>query len=143
MTILRREPRRYAREAEPKSTGAEMLALPKPRFVPKGERADRSVLAIGIAEPARDKDYLAFVRSELCAVYGTSNHECGGSTEAAHLVVDGKGRKADDYLTAPLCTNHHRIQHDMGIVTFQLTYGVNLWEVSLLLLVRWVRRITK
>lgn len=141
MTFSRRDPRRYDRGADEFRTDAEaLLAHPKPRYVPQGERADRSVLALPISEPARDKDYLAVVRGELCAVYGSYHRECGGVTEAAHLIVDAKGRKADDYLTAPLCSNHHAAQHQMGIASFQMTYGINLWEVAMLILVRWTRR---
>ena len=115
-----------------------MIAIPKPtRTKRRAANADYARLSLAKAVPDRDPDYLSYVRSQTCATWST---ECCGVTEAAHLVVYGKGIKASDYLTVPLCTCCHRLQHQIGIVAFQIERGVNLWEVATRLLIRWVRQ---
>ncbi len=143
MTIGR-EPRRYDRPASeaPEHDLAADLAFPKPRYVPQGERADLTNAPVPRDEADRNSRYLDFVRSEICAVWGEDGCHCGGVTEAAHL-IGGMGRKRSDYLTVPLCSNHHRLgagaQHNLGLTQFQIQYSVNLWEVSTRLLIRWIR----
>jgi hypothetical protein len=137
---LQRRARRYDREAEVRADETAVLALPK-RSV-EGEGIDYSILTHPKAVLDRERGFLDLVRGELCAVNADHHHECGGVTEAAHIEVHGMGIKASDFLTAPLCTIHHRIQHDIGIVQFQIVYGVNLWRVNALLLIRWIRRIS-
>jgi len=142
MTALRRQPRRYEREAHPEVgvvAGAD-LKFPKTKYVPRGQRADLSVLALPKNSPDRNRSYLDFVRGQLCAAFAEDHVNCAGVTEAAHLEVLGKGIKASDYLTVPLCTAHHRLQHSVGLPTFQMNLGVNLWETSTRLLVEWIRR---
>src|SRR4029077_6863608 len=118
-------PHRYSRKITgPFPEEGSGLAFPKPRFIPKEERADLTRLALPKDRPDRDADYLAFVRNETCAAW---SHECAGVTEAAHLYVHGKGIKASDFFTIPLCSEHHRRQHNVGIATFQQNEGVNLW----------------
>jgi hypothetical protein len=138
-----RKPHRYDKSAEPETVwdalGAQ-LAHPKPRFVPQGEPVDKSSLEISLDSQKRDRGFLDLVRSELCAVYGEWASECAGVTEAAHLIVGGKGLKADDYLTVPLCSWHHVAQHNIGLVSFQIQYGINLWEVNSRLQARWQKR---
>jgi hypothetical protein len=126
--------RSYGRKVEVVDDTAN-LAFPK--VAPKGEEIDYSALAIPKAAPVRDRDYLAMIRSELCAAY---SNDCGGVTEAAHLESPHKGIKTDDYLTVPLCSVHHATAHQVGISTFQINEGVNLWRVAMKLLVKWVRR---
>lgn len=143
MALSRRFARRYERPAEVEVAAESGLKFPKPSFVPRAERVrDRSNLALPVEPPDRSRAYLDFVRGEICAVNADAHHECAGVTEAAHLEVHGKGVKASDFLTVPLCTFHHRRSHDVGIVTFQITYRINLWEVATRLLVRWVRRVS-
>lgn len=94
---------------------------------------DYTKLAFPKAPPARDKKHLAYVREQICAIVG---NDCGGVTEAAHLSTTGRGMKAPDYLTVPLCSKHHRDQHSQGIITFQLNHSIDLWEVCARLLAR-------
>jgi hypothetical protein len=117
----------------------ETLAFPKNPVFP-GEGIDYTALAIPKDPPDRERNYLDLVRGELCALSAEYNRECGGVTEAAHLQVLGKGIKASDFLTVPLCSRHHGIQHSLGIATFQLQYGINLWQIATHLLVRWIRQ---
>lgn len=144
MTLLRHKPfDRYshtAAEAEDlKDALRDSLMFPKKKYVPRGSPSDLDALPLPKEHPDRNRPYLNFVRSEICAVNGVANHECAGVTEAAHLEVHGKSVKASDYLTVPLCTFHHLRQHSVGIAEFQITYQVNLWEVAMRILVRWVR----
>jgi hypothetical protein len=139
---LGRKPHRYSRASaanEYDELGS-TLAHPKPRFIPEGEPVDKSTLAVALDSQKRDRGFLELVRSELCSVYGEYASECAGVTESAHLVVAGKGLKADDYLTVPLCTFHHCTQHNLGLASFQMQYGINLWEVNAKLQARWQKR---
>lgn len=120
---------------------ASQLKFPKSKYVPRGENViDMSALTLPKTPPDRNRDYLDFVRGHSCAAWGEDAAGCGGVTEAAHLEVPAKGQKASDYLCVPLCTLHHRRQHQIGIAQFQISIGVNLWEVSTRLLIVWVRR---
>lgn len=114
------------------------MVLPLQKIKPGrgGKRIDYTRLKFPKAVPDRDKAYLKFVRSQVCAAY---SNECEGVTEAAHLGTTGRGMKTSDYLTVPLCTRHHGLSHSVGISTFQANEGVNLWEVAARLLVRWIR----
>jgi len=94
---------------------------------------DYSAFAFPKNPPARDKAHLAYVRLQICAVVG---NDCGGVTEAAHIGVAGKGIKASDFLTVPLCTKHHIESHGAGVYTFQGNHGVSLWEVAARLLAK-------
>jgi hypothetical protein len=54
---------------------------------------------------------------------------CRGSVECAH--VKSKGAGGDDRGNCvPLCSRHHRHQHDLGIYTFQRRYGIDLPAVA-------------
>jgi hypothetical protein len=137
-----RRARRYDRPA-PELSANEIPQLAIPKRVPEGPGVDYTTLAHPKDAPDRERGFLDLVRGELCAVNADHHNECGGVTEAAHLQGHGTGIKASDDLTAPLCTIHHRIQHDMGIAEFQIVYGVNLWQINSHLLVRWIRRIDR
>ena len=137
---MTRRARRYDRPAPVEVAPDSDLMFPKTRFVPHGD-PDLSGLAFPKEHPDRNRPYLDMVRGEICAVNSADPTHCMGVTEAAHLEVYGKAIKASDYLTVPLCTYHHREQHQLGIAPFQIQHAINLWEVSTRLLVRWLRRI--
>lgn len=142
MSLRRQFVRRYDRPA-PELPADEISPLAHPKTTPEGPGVDYTTLAHPKDVPDRERGFLDLVRGELCAVNGDHHSECGGVTEAAHLQGHGTGIKTSDFLTVPLCSRHHAAQHQMGIATFQLTYGVNLWQVNSLLLVRWIRRISR
>lgn len=53
-------------------------------------------------------------------------HECDGKMEAAHVDHGGDkgmGTKASDRFAVPMCSTHHRKQHNIGWLTFQRIYG--------------------
>lgn len=119
-----------------------MLAHPKVK--PAGEPIDYTVLEHAKNPPDRSRSFLDLVRGEVCCVNFQANAECGGKTEAAHL--DGgnsMSMKGSDLLAVPLCTNHHvagpGAQHRVGTMTFQLNYGINLWEVVARLQAKFIR----
>jgi hypothetical protein len=128
--------RSYGRKVEVVDDTAN-LAFPK--VAPKGEEIDYSALAIPKAGFSRDNDFRAFVRGHVCAAYRET--ECQGVTEHAHLATGGKSIKADDRLSVPLCSYHHRQCHDLGLYTFQINHGINLWESCARLLAEWIKRI--
>lgn len=99
-------------------------------------KIDYTALKFPKNPPDRDADYLRFVRGHTCAAWST---DCQGITEAAHLEVFGKGKKASDFFTAPLCSFHHALSHGVGIHTFQVNEGVNLWESAAKMLAAWIR----
>ena len=75
--------------------------------------------------PARVK----WVNMQPCVV-------CGGwPCEAAHVTSKAAGGTADDLVA--LCARHHRLQHDMGIETFQAEYRVDLEGAAEALAIKW------
>jgi hypothetical protein len=134
---------RVVRYGKPEAVVTEGSELALPKHKPQGEPIDYTALAIPKNPPDRSRSFLDIVRGEICAVNHVAHYECGGVTEAAHLEVEGVGIKASDFLTVPLCSSHHAAQHNVGIDTFQLNYGVNLWRVNALLQSRFIRSITK
>lgn len=143
---MKRRPHRYSRSAEIVSNDlASRLTLPKPQYTEKREPIDMSALPLAKSRPDRSAAFLDFVRGEICAAYAIDNAHCGGVTEAAHLETGGMSQKCSDYLTVPLCSEHHRgagSVHQVGLVTFQITHGLNLWQVNAYLQARWNGRKT-
>ena len=71
----------------------------------------------------------AWVRKHHCSVPGCTKLPI----ECAHVRrgTDGAtGLKPSDRWAISLCMNHHREQHRVGEVTFELKYGLNLVELA-------------
>jgi hypothetical protein len=73
--------------------------------------------------------FLQWLRGRDClvATHGSVGHpaECEGKIEAAHVdYAGGKGigTKVADRHAIPLCSLHHRLQHDKGWGTFEAKY---------------------
>lgn len=77
------------------------------------------------ARPREDADYLKFLRTQPCAVWGCQAHY----TEAAHIGGRGLSQKADDRQAIPLCRRHHQsgpnALHRLGPKRFQLLHRLN------------------
>ncbi len=82
--------------------------------------------------------YLAFIRGLPCVICGNPH------TEAAHLRMasrlagkrqTGMGEKPDDRWALPLCSEHHREQHQGNELAFWLRYGID-WPAFLSLAVQ-------
>jgi hypothetical protein len=65
-----------------------------------------------------------FVRRHDCVVPGC--HE--GPIEFAH--VKSRGAGGHDAQGISLCLAHHREQHQVGIMTFQARYGIDLFALA-------------
>lgn len=89
----------------------------------KKRRADRRAIAFGERAP--------LVREMRCVAHQPwpwgappAWRRCEGEIEAAHVRSRGAGGDRRDLV--PLCSRHHRQQHDVGIETFQKIYALNL-----------------
>lgn len=80
--------------------------------VNRKRRSKQWVRAFGSA------DRVEWTQAQPCVICGAT------PCEVAHIKSRGAGGSADD--TIPLCTRHHREQHDAGIETFASRYGCNL-----------------
>lgn len=65
----------------------------------------------------RDPEYVAWIRSLPCIFRGRFGHQCEGPVEAAHYKSRGAGG-ADYANLYPACRKLHRMQHDIGMVSF-------------------------
>jgi len=85
--------------------------------------------------PERDKAHLAKVREELCIVPWQAWGEGSSCIEAHHvrcIAPRSIGKRVSDYLTVPLCREHHARLHGMKEETFWLLVGKDPRE--------WIRR---
>ena len=72
----------------------------------------------------------AAIREMPCTVYQASDPPdlaCYGPVQAAHVIARGMGGCTSDRRSlVPLCMEHHRQQGNIGILSFQALYRVNL-----------------
>lgn len=87
--------------------------------------------------PVRDDAFRDYIRSLPCLLADRDPCECGkyihvGSrrmvTEACH--VRTRRNNGDLANLVPLCSSHHKEQHQVGIKTFQSRYGLELRAVA-------------
>jgi len=75
--------------------------------------------------------FLQWLRGRECLV---ANGTCEGKIEAAHVDYaggKGVGTKVADRHTVPLCSLHHRCQHDKGWATFERKhFGADGWALK-------------
>lgn len=108
---LRREARKAAKAARPKS-----------------EKAHRG--------RERDNGFLQYLRRQPCEAAHLST--CAGRVEAAHVSYQvagipnsfGRGVKNHDRHANPLCSEHHRIQHNVGERNFWRELGKDAYETA-------------
>ena len=81
---------------------------------------NRSRRARRFEEGFESEERVAWYRHQFCAVPGCPTGPC----EVAHVKSRAAGGTADD--AVPLCSPHHREQHDIGIRTFEGKYGLDL-----------------
>jgi DNA recombination protein Rad52 len=74
-------------------------------------RIDKSQLALGEPNRARDKDHLRRVASRPCLVCGRNRCQAHHLT---YLQPRAMGRKVSDEFTVPLCSRHHQELHAHG-----------------------------
>ena len=108
--------------------------------LPRGKRMRaRSPKTGGHRFPRRrDPKYTAWIRTLDCVLNGEPGdwHDgtkpCAGRIECAHVQTRGAGGY-DRANCVPLCTRHHRQQHDFGIKTFERMYCTSLTMHAILL----------
>ncbi len=78
----------------------------------------------------RSQIHLKWVRGHCCAV---QNPDCEGKIEAAHVRsgTDGAmGVKPSDNWSIPLCSGHHRHQHQIGETAFEKQFSVSMRKIA-------------
>lgn len=97
---------------------------------------------------ATDRDYLAWIHSHDCAVkrfglpISPRAKKCGGDVQAAHIAKAGRGQKASDFATIPLCQVHHE-QQEPSWPDFEVIYSLSRYFVAFWMLERWHRMTAK
>jgi hypothetical protein len=72
--------------------------------------------------------FLQWLRGRACVFRVIDGARCEGKIEAAHLDwAGGKGigTKVRDSAAVPMCSGHHRLQHNKGWATFMREREVN------------------
>lgn len=72
---------------------------------------------------SRNKKYLAYIQTLDCIVCKRKR------VDAHHVYTGGVGLKCSDYLTIPLCREHHSEIHNTGKKMFQVKYQVNIKDL--------------
>jgi hypothetical protein len=85
-----------------------------------------------------DKDYLRFVRSQPCLVWG-----CPNKSAAHHDPTVGAG--GSDYRALPLCAEEHHTTgvHQMGRGLFQKKHNIDFNAERVRLLIMYVKKLKK
>lgn len=101
------------------------------------------------ASVLRVPSFLRFIRDHDCAVLVRSGLApddlamiCLGPIEAAHVrsgTDGGTGMKPSDRYALPLCSKHHRRQHQIGEGPFEKETGVNMRPIADGLWAQWLR----
>lgn len=84
-------------------------------------------------ERKRNKNRLNFIADLPCCV-------CLRPADPHHLDSSGTGTKGSDWLTVPLCREHHTELHTIGFKAFESKYGINLWRACATLLAEHAER---
>jgi hypothetical protein len=74
----------------------------------------------------RDPKFLAWIREQPCP-FGPAEQTT--PTEAAHVKSRGAGG-ADMGNTLPMCRIHHRLQHTVGVRSFEVLLNVDLKNLA-------------
>jgi len=75
-----------------------------------------------MSKPYRSPAHLAFIRSLPCCVCLRTRN-----VEACHTPGSrGMSQKADDRLTIPMCSIHHKEQHRIGWKRFSASYDLDI-----------------
>lgn len=83
------------------------------------------------SEGFESEERVEWYRHQFCVVPGCDEGPC----HVAHVKSRGAGGKADD--AVPLCTKHHSESHDIGILTFQRKYGIDLPALAVVFARKW------
>jgi hypothetical protein len=94
--------------------------------------APKGAAGFSVVKTPRNPSYLAFLRGQNCPITGRRAQACHENGRKS------KGLKPSDYLAVPLDPSLHRELHDHGRESFERKYDIDLKEVALECLHRWV-----
>lgn len=75
-----------------------------------------------------------WVRGFSCVAGRPGEHDCSPKVECCHVRTGtgaGTGIKPCSWWAIPLCSRHHRLQHELGEATFAKRYDIDLRELAL------------
>ena len=96
----------------------------------KLRRRKPSKMGIRQAPQIRCPAHLQWVRGHECSV---QNNACLGKVEAAHVrdgTDCGLGVKPSDIFVVPLCSWHHRQQHNVGEKQFEFRHKISMIDIA-------------
>ena len=96
----------------------------------KIRRRKPSKMGIRQAPQIRCPAHLQWVRGHECSV---QNNDCLGTVEAAHVrdgTDCGLGVKPSDIFVVPLCSWHHRQQHNVGEKQFEFRHKISMIDIA-------------
>lgn len=108
----------------------------------------RKRITTKLATVIRCPSYLAYVRRHVCAVSTYNGYGelcCEGSIEAAHVRTGtdgGVGMKPSDRFALPLCSGHHRRQHQVGEKPFEKESGIDMRAIADGMWAEWLKTST-
>lgn len=78
-----------------------------------------------------DDHFITWLHRLQCSVPGCDARD----VEQAHAKSRAAGGDWTDSL--PLCREHHREQHDIGLLTFEAKYGIDLRDLAAMVQWKW------
>ena len=98
-------------------------------YLPKRRKAQP--IGLRQASQLRSDGHLRWIRGHECSVIHAGG--CSGKIEAAHVRTGtdgGLGVKPSDNFTIPLCSKHHREQHQHGEGRFEAKYKISMRKIA-------------
>ena len=98
-------------------------------MIPKRRKPEK--LGLREAPQLRSDPHLKFIRGFECSVSHSGG--CSGRIEAAHVRTNtdgGMGVKPSDCYCLPLCSEHHREQHDIGERAFDALHKISMRKIA-------------
>lgn len=93
-------------------------------FRPTKKKRER--MGVREAPQIRCAAHLTWIRTFNCLLHG---FECSGKIEAAHVRTGTDGAmsvKPSDTWSIPLCSYHHKLQHDIGESAFEKRFKIDM-----------------
>jgi hypothetical protein len=71
-------------------------------------------------------EYGEWLVTNPCLVDGIAGHTCFGAIERCHTENGGMSRKGNAETQVPMCHGAHKLQHSIGVKSFERVFGVDL-----------------
>lgn len=94
------------------------------------KRRKPTKMGCNMPKQIRSAAHLKWIRGHECAA---ANPDCQGPIEAAHVRIGtdgGTSIKPSDCWAVPLCSWHHRLQHQIGERSFENGLNLDLLEIA-------------